>query len=364
MRSGYSDVNWFLRATRRATRVVPVIAGAALVGGMIGGFAMFAVDSALTWEPVSQPRPDARADSAASVVDQHATKPVRIVGGAIPDPSAGMSGPPPAPQRNSAPAQAQVSPQLLTAKPLGPASQLQPQTATTQAATTPLQPQTRWPDALSRAHPNAPNATSAREQAAPSPAAAQTSERAMDRNSETDRKEANSDRGATAATADDQDRAYTSRRGRHSRHQTTFGANGWRNGGNDDSSAAAPQRRLHDSYDSRRERSYGKTREQSYGDAAEPSYGDARGDQDNSGYRSDASRSDTPRYGRDTSYRNRSRVITREQPEETDRTQRNQGTQVNQVTQGKQALEAGQSRSEPFWGGGFFRRGDGYRDDD
>ena len=44
MRSGYSDVNWFLRAAR----VVPVIAGAALLGGMIGGFAMFAVDSALT----------------------------------------------------------------------------------------------------------------------------------------------------------------------------------------------------------------------------------------------------------------------------------------------------------------------------
>jgi hypothetical protein len=54
-------------------------------------------------------------------------------------------------------------------------------------------------------------------------------------------------------------------------------------------------------------------------------------------------------------------VITREQPEETDRTQRNQ---VNQATQGNQALEAGQSRSEPFWGGGFFRRGDGDRDDD
>jgi hypothetical protein len=361
MRSGYSDVNWFLRATRRATRVVPVIAGAALVGGMIGGFAMFAVDSALTWEPVSQPRPDARADSAASVVDRHATKPVRIVGGAIPDPSAGMSGPPPAPQRNSAPAQAQVSPQLLTAKPLGPASQLQSQTATTQAATTTQPPQTRWPDALSRAHPNAANATGGREQASPPPAATQSSERTTDRNSETDRKEANSDRGATAATAEDQDRAYSSRRGRHSRHQTTFGANGWRNGGNDDSSAAASQRRLYDSYGNRRERSYGKTREQSYGDAAEQSYGDARGDQDNSGYRSDPSRSETRRYGRDTHYRNKSPVITREQPEETDRTQRNQ---VIQATQGNQALEAGQSRSEPFWGGGFFRRGDGDRDDD
>jgi hypothetical protein len=89
MRSGYPDVNWFLRATR----VAPVIAGAALVGGMIGGFAIFAVDSALGTGFAAAA--DARADTTASVVDQHATRPVRIVGGAIPDPSAGMSGPPP-----------------------------------------------------------------------------------------------------------------------------------------------------------------------------------------------------------------------------------------------------------------------------
>ena len=67
-----------------------VIVGAALLGGMIGGFAVFAIDSALTWEPltrepVSQPRPDARADSQTSAVVAQ-TKPIRIVGGAIPDP--------------------------------------------------------------------------------------------------------------------------------------------------------------------------------------------------------------------------------------------------------------------------------------
>jgi hypothetical protein len=44
MRSGYSDVSWLLRAAR----VLPVIVGAALLGGMIGGFAVFAIDSALT----------------------------------------------------------------------------------------------------------------------------------------------------------------------------------------------------------------------------------------------------------------------------------------------------------------------------
>ena len=96
-RGGYADVNWFVRAAR----VVPVIAGAALVGGMIGGFAMFAIDSALTWEPVSQPRPDGRAEGQASALVAQPTKPVRIVGGAIPDPSAGMSAPPPAPQPRS-----------------------------------------------------------------------------------------------------------------------------------------------------------------------------------------------------------------------------------------------------------------------
>jgi hypothetical protein len=197
-RAGYVDVNWFVRAVR----VVPVIAGAALVGGMIGGFAIYAIDSALTWEPVSQPRPDARAEGQASAVVAQTQKPVRIVGGAIPDPSAGMSAPPPAPQQRSATSPAQISPQLLTPKPLGPASQLQPQTATAaptvgapqpqnqtanqaqaptqapaQAATT-TQQQSRWPDALSRAHQNpanAANTNSAPQQTALPPAAGQAS---------------------------------------------------------------------------------------------------------------------------------------------------------------------------------------------
>ena len=39
MRSGYFDLSWFLRAAR----VLPVIAGAALLGGMVGGFAVFAI---------------------------------------------------------------------------------------------------------------------------------------------------------------------------------------------------------------------------------------------------------------------------------------------------------------------------------
>ena len=359
MRSGYFDLSWFLRAAR----VLPVIAGAALLGGMVGGFAVFAIDSALTWEPltrepVSQPRPDARADSQTSAVVAQ-TKPVRIVGGAIPDPSAGMSAPPPAPQQRSAapPAQspAQISPQLLTPKPLGPASRLQTATAgpaapqeqkqeqnqttnqlpvPTQAASitqqstqqqltqqpTTQQP-TRWPDALSRAHQNAANAAnaesanSAQQQAAPPHG---------------------SDR---AASADDQDRANTFRHGRHGRRH-------WR--GEDDAWASSSRRqdarsydRLYDSYGNRRDRSYSNTREQPYGDA--------RGDQNDAASRSDLSRAEMrrsymQRFGRDARYQNRS------QPEDNDR---------------NQASEANRPRPEPFWGGGsFFRRGNAYQDDD
>ena len=77
----YPDLSWFIRAVR----VLPVVAVAATVGGIIGGFTVFAIDSALTW----QPRPDLRANQAAE--QQQAPKSVRIVGGAILDPSAGMS---------------------------------------------------------------------------------------------------------------------------------------------------------------------------------------------------------------------------------------------------------------------------------
>ena len=93
----YPDLSWLIRAVR----VLPVVAVAASVGGVIGGFTVFAIDSALTW----QPRPDLRADNQATE-QQQAPKSVRIVGGAIPDPSAGMSGPPPAqPQPRAASAQ-------------------------------------------------------------------------------------------------------------------------------------------------------------------------------------------------------------------------------------------------------------------
>jgi hypothetical protein len=327
MRGGYSDVNRFVRAAR----ALPVIAGAVLVGAMIGGFAMFAIDSALTWESASesasQPQPDARADSQASaVVAQTQTqtmKPVRIVGGAIPDPSAGMSAPPTALQQPSAaaPAQspAQIPSQLLAPKPLGPASRLQPQTATAGPTSGAAQQNNAA---------NAANATSAQQQPAPS-----GSEGAASKNGDADRNQASGDR---AAMTDDRDRGNT-RHGRHGRRH-------WR--GDDDASAASSSRRqdargydrLYDSYGNRRDRSFSSSNNN-----REQPYGDAGGDQDGAASRSDLSRSEPRRFGRDARYQRRW------QRDDSDR---------NQV------LEGGRPRAEPFWGGGFFRRGYGYQDDD
>ena len=326
MRSFFSNLGWLIRT-------VPVIAGAALLGGMIGGFAMFAIDSALTWEPPPQSRLDVRADNQTIAVSPQQTKPVRIVGGAIPDPSAGMSAPPPVQQpqpssegsANTAQSTAQIAPALLTPNPLGPASPLQPQTATA-ASSLATQPQARsvnqlpvpapnaapntapsvtsgpqqprWPDALSRAHQNA-NAQQQTAPAAASAPAAQSGDRAANNSSGTDRNVATGDR---AASTDNQDRTDSFRHSRHSRRHA------WRYGGDDEASGvAAPSRRqqargydrLYDSYGNRRDRSYGTTRQQFYRDSDD---------------------------------------------------------------QTAPPFEAARPRPEPFWGGGPFRRGD--QDDD
>jgi hypothetical protein len=142
-----------------------------------------------------------------------------------------------------------------------------------------------------------------------------------------------------AATADNQDRAVSTRHGRHGRRQPAFSANTWRNGSDSDSAAASLSRRQDArSYD-RLYDSSGDQTQRSYGESREPFYGAARnGDQYDSGYRSDSRR-----YRRDAGSRSRSRVITREQPSD-------------------QSLDARQQRSEPFWGGGFFTRGYGDND--
>ena len=85
---------------------------ALLLGGLVGGFAVYAVDSALT----PQLRPDAGADNQSAAPASQNTPPVRsflafvpgvqrIIGGAKPDPSAGTPGPAPALQPQPAPQQ-------------------------------------------------------------------------------------------------------------------------------------------------------------------------------------------------------------------------------------------------------------------
>jgi hypothetical protein len=339
--SGYSDTSWFLRALR----AVPVIAGAALIGGVVGGFAVFAINSAFTWEWPSQARPQASPDNQTSdnrssinqsngnqsngsqpsadqsrALVQGAARPVRAVGAAIPDPSAGMSEPPLAPrQSSSAPAQPQISSQLLAPKPLGPAAQLTtqspPQTAAmtapsatqtrgqvaaiagtnppsvqTQSATATVQQ--RWPGSLS-AHQNASNATNAQQQTTP-PSAIDQSTSVNARPKEAD---------SNPIGPDDQNNPNGSRQSRHSRHHTIAGTN------------ARSYDRLYDSYGNRIDRADGS--------AGQPYYGVMRGDQGDGGYRLDPRR-----YGRTAGYRTRPRVI---------------------------------MQPPPFWGGGYYRGG--YQDE-
>lgn len=294
-RTTYSDVNVFYRAVR----VLPVIAIAALIGGLIGGFSIYAIDAALNWDARGG-QPDIRAAATEpqstqpqTTQQQQGQSPVRAVGGAIPDPSAGMSGPPPAlqpavtpaatqqaaaPPQPPAPAQnsTQLSPQLLTPQPLGPPSQFQ-HTTTAPAQTQP-QPQPQ-PQLQAQPQPHQP-------QPAAQPASATAQQPNMQQtpqaNAPTPRS-ANSDNGADRKTDNDARTAATSGEGeggagttRHARH--------------------ARQRRRYDA------RAYDRYYD-SYG---RPSYG-------------------TPSYGTP-------RGVVR-QPQDADR----------------------MPRPVPFWGGGFFR---------
>jgi len=350
--AAYPDVSFFVRAVH----VLPVIAVAAAVGGIIGGFTVYAVDSALTWPQPSQ-RPDMRADnlradnqsgSQSSATVEQQKGPVRIVGGAIPDPSAGMSAPPPAQSRESAPPQsvtqqnpAQLSPQILAAKPLGPLAPLQAPGASRPVAAKASEPQaaksvqtekvpapppntaattqqsTHWPDALSRARGNSSTAASAAQQQTTAPAPNAAPEPLTGKTA--DEKKAGNER---AVNADDEDRV--SRRGRHARRLDA--------------------------------RAY---------DRLYNSYGYARG-RDETGSRYD--RYDTERrYGRYSRYRSRSREIV------PDRQNMDQGADRGQSDRGQadrgqgdrsQTSETSRPRSEPFWGGGTRDRFGGSQDDD
>jgi hypothetical protein len=132
----YPDFRWFFRSLR----ALPIVAIAALVGGIIGGFSVFALDLALT----TPPNHEVGAEVGKINVEKASES-------AAASPAAGTSAPP-VPQRAAA---SNAPPSIAAPQPV---PQSQAQTAPAIAVTPPLSPQqTTWPDALSREHKSAPD---------------------------------------------------------------------------------------------------------------------------------------------------------------------------------------------------------------
>jgi hypothetical protein len=339
--AAYPDVSFFIRAVR----VLPVIAVAASAGGIIGGFTVYAVDSALTWQ-----RPDLRAENQTASAEQQKTRPVRIVGGAIPDPSAGMSAPPPvqpAPQSAAQQSSAQqnpsqLSPQILTGKPLGPAASLQSQSAPLSANQPPNQAPSAKPvqtQSVPAGPPpqradQAPNAAPTQQQPTRWPDALSRTRQSSTAQQQTQQQPSQPDTVPQASTIQNAERK-------------NFG----QNSGNEQAARANDDDRAM----SRRERRARRLDARAY-DRFYNSYGYARGrDQSGGGSRYDAER----RYGHYSRYRSRSREIVPEQRQDADRgvdsdMNRGQPDQGNR----ERATEVSRPRQEPFWGGGAFRRDD------
>jgi hypothetical protein len=133
--AAYADLGLFVRAAR----VLPIVAIAAFAGGVVGGFAVFAINGAL-----APPRPDLGTNNHAAVPAVPA-KPVTIIGAPTPNPP--VPQPPPA---------AAALPQNPNQAPSAATSGATTPVATTPVATTAqTAPQdepraTRWPNALMR----------------------------------------------------------------------------------------------------------------------------------------------------------------------------------------------------------------------
>jgi hypothetical protein len=290
---------------------------ALLLGGLVGGFAVYAVDSALT----PQLRPDAGADNQSAAPAPQNTPPVRsflafvpgvqrIIGGAKPDPSAGTPGPAPAlqpqpaPQQKPQPGSTPLPQSILAAKPLGPASQFQPPSTTPAQAASGIaqqlraQPQSNQPPS-NQGRGNQPPGN---QQQVATPAQQQTAP------------QASATPAPHAAIANDDDRPAASRRVRHPRKQATFTSN-------------APRYR-DENYVPR----YGPDQYGAWSGGATQRF-DARGyDRLYNSY-------GEPRFGPDARYLGRSRVNPRS-PET------------------PYPMQTGRPRREQYWGGGSFG---GYR---
>lgn len=180
----YPDFRWFFRTVR----VLPVVAVAALAGGIIGGFSVFAINLALTAppnhnipaEPGSKLATEAANDNAAA-----SPAPMRTLDAATPVVATAPPAAPAAPTSATPVASTSNLPAVSEPAPVSAnnvslmlpaaAAMTATQSAATDAVITVVHPQTiqttiaaapparnAWPDALSREHSVAPSDTTAR----------------------------------------------------------------------------------------------------------------------------------------------------------------------------------------------------------
>jgi hypothetical protein len=143
--ANYTNDRWFMRTAR----TLPVVAVAALTGGAIGGFSVYAIILALTESPGTGAV--ALKTEATPTVDnrpQNAVSPIRTIG----TPPPNVTEPPALPAQPPQQAQAAPGPQQTATSQTPTPQTPTPQTPTPQTPT----PQAPWPDALSRAHPPPP----------------------------------------------------------------------------------------------------------------------------------------------------------------------------------------------------------------
>jgi hypothetical protein len=133
----YPDFRWFFRSLR----ALPIVAIAALAGGIIGGFSVFALDLALSAPPnhdvgaeVGKITREKASESAAAAPAAGTSAPAAPQVAAAKDtPPSSIAGPPPTPRPP-----AQAAPAIAVTPPRSPQ-------------------QTTWPDALSREHQSTPD---------------------------------------------------------------------------------------------------------------------------------------------------------------------------------------------------------------
>jgi hypothetical protein len=165
----YTRDHWFMRTAR----TLPVVAMAAVVGGAVGGFSVYAIFLALTESPNAVAL-KAAATQTADSRPQNSAAPIRTIGTPPPNVTESPTLPTQPPQQ----AQAAPVPQTIASSPSVPQSAASSPPVPQAAASSASDPQTAvsvqtpaaqtpWPDALSRAHPTPPQTATAAPVTAP-----------------------------------------------------------------------------------------------------------------------------------------------------------------------------------------------------